>query len=155
VAPQPYKWALTSSSILRHPSMSALSFYDIRPKTEFYKSFYGIPVVAKWSVRRFHLEDSQQLSFYGVRLSASRPIPNLEDQDSVSPPHPAETGLPSHTPGHWATRIPQDRHVPYLLTCAPEEIHLTRHLNQRQYIFISTKKQRLIVSILHTFIKIK
>jgi hypothetical protein len=35
------------------------------------------------SSRTFSLEDSQQISFYSVRLSASRPTPNLEDQVSV------------------------------------------------------------------------
>jgi hypothetical protein len=31
----------------------------------------------------FSLEDSQQISFYSVRLSASRPAPNLDDQASI------------------------------------------------------------------------
>jgi hypothetical protein len=35
------------------------------------------------SSRAFSLEDSQQISFYRVRLSTSRPTPNLEDQASV------------------------------------------------------------------------
>jgi hypothetical protein len=58
----------------------------------------------------FFLEDSQQISFYRVRLSASRPTPILEDQASVF--IPPETGLPSYTPGHWVAQVARDCHFP-------------------------------------------
>jgi hypothetical protein len=77
--------------------------------------------LCKWvlaSSRIFSLEDSLQIYFYRVRLSASPPTPNLDDQVSVfiTP----ETGLPSYTPGQWVAWVPRDRHFPYTLTTAPE-----------------------------------
>jgi hypothetical protein len=56
----------------------------LRPYHEFSPQSHHKP--CKWALassRIFSLEDSQQISFYRVRLSASRPAPSLEDQVSV------------------------------------------------------------------------
>jgi hypothetical protein len=81
------------------------------------------PINEPWPLLgSFSLEDSQQIPFYRVRLSASRPTPNLEDQVSVF--IPLEAGLPSYASGQWVARVPWDRHFPYPLTWAPEEMYL-------------------------------
>jgi hypothetical protein len=41
---------------------------------------YSTQIVLNRSVRLLFFRNSQQFSFYGVRLLASRPTPNLEDQ---------------------------------------------------------------------------
>jgi hypothetical protein len=56
--------------------------------------------------------------FYGMRLLAPRPTPNLEDQVSVF--MTPEIGWPSYTPGHWVARVPRGCHSPYPLLWAPE-----------------------------------
>jgi hypothetical protein len=81
------------------------------------------PINEPWPLlESFSLEDSQQIYFYRVRLSASRPTPNLEDQVSVF--IPLQAGLPSYASGQWVARVPWDRHFPYPPTWAPEELYL-------------------------------
>jgi hypothetical protein len=52
----------------------------------------------------FFIEDSQQISFYKVRLSASHPTPNLEDQASIFiPPRDRDAQLYARTLGSLGT----------------------------------------------------
>jgi hypothetical protein len=81
------------------------------------------PTNEPWPLLEFiSLQDSQQISFYRVRLSASRPTPNLEDQSCVFiPPGDTVAQLYPRTLGiTGASGSP----LPYPLTWVPVGLHV-------------------------------
>jgi hypothetical protein len=74
-----------------------------------------------------------------VRLSASRPTPNLQKQASVFTP--PERWMSSCATGHRVARVPRDRHVPYPLTWAPLGLNILYPIQILLIILPSTKLQ--------------
>jgi hypothetical protein len=122
------KWIETNQSLCTHLAKGYWQDFIHRNLTKLFHQhhqWYHSPINESWPLVEFFLGDSQQISFYKVRLSASNPTPKLEDSIFI----PSGDRVAQLYPRYWVARVPRDHHFLYPLMWAPEGKHFLMCFN--------------------------